>query len=740
MSRNEQNLDFSFDLDLSKYNYDSVKKRNFSIDEILGSSFENDNSENIEPTKTPEMPIPSVEASKTDNNDLDGIVINRDTNEKVHGQNEVVIQQKSIGKPTTNVNSTSESIRPKKTTLSPKKITTTQTIVNTAAFDKIKNKNKDFDIVEEVEVEQHREDDLKLSHKPEVIDEYSAEAERADVILDLRSLLNKITAKTVLIFLLLLGSFYLTIARIDNLRFLLLGQIDPTTHSKNYIISLLCFSLIAFLLNISPLFDGFKKIFTARLTFDGIALCLGVSCIVCDVYFLLNTEKFLPVIITFDVLFILMLFMNLLGKRLLVKNILANFTMFSDERLKNIVAAPNATPIDNDVMIETGNGGDVLYASKTKQVSDYMKKAFAQQDDSRKTELFYFLFFVFAMISGVSLWLFKQIDLYKLTLILTAFCSICSPVLSSWTRNLLAFRLGRFLRSHGTMIFGRESASEVADCGVLVVRDTDILSNSDISLKKMNLIDEVDSASIIATLAAFFKTVGGPLNGFFEKLSVNDLKGKYPDIQDICFHEQLGYTFVSNGMRFSVGTDEFMRQCRIDCLMERLSEGVNVYVAVDSKVVGVFTLVYQLSKRSARALQLLENENISIAVLTTDFCLRETLFTEVLFESDLLTIISDETARVCMPLCATKEKATAEIVTYNAIFGLALGLAGCDTLINNYEKHSVYQITASIFGALIIGIFGLLSPSFSFWVPFQVLLYQLIWSFPGLLMGFGLKK
>ncbi len=718
MNKDEQKIDFSVDFDLSKYHYDSAPKHSFSIDEILGNiADESVETNDMKPAEDTEQLIQKDE--------LSGIVN---------------LESETASAETEARKTNNES---KKAHLSTKKTATP--IVNTVAFDQIKAKNKNSSIVEnqinvKSEQKQNRVEDSEPTHKPEVIEEYSAETEREDVILDLKSLLNKITAKTVVMLLLLLGSFYLTIVRIENLRFLLPVQLDPSSNSANYIITLMCLSLIAFLLNISPLFDGFKKLFTARLTFDGMALCLGTACIVYNLYCLLNIEKFLPAIITFDAVFVLMLFMNLAGKRLLVKNVLANFIMFSDERSKNIVTAPNAMLIDNDVMIETGNGGDVLYASKTKRVSDFINKAFAQQGVNRKTELFYFVFFVLAMIITISLWLFKIVDLHKLTLLLTAFCAICSPALSSWVQNLLTFRVGRLLRSHSTMIFGKEGAREVTDCGVLVIRDTDILSNNDISLKNMNIIDESDELSIISVLAALFKTVGGPLDGFFEKISDSDLNGKYPDIQNICFHEQLGYTFISNNMLFSVGTDEFMRQCRIDCSVKHLSEGVNVYVAVDNRVVGSFTLVYQLPRHSARALQLLEDENISIAILTTDFCLRESMFTEVLFDSDLLTILSNETARNCMPRCNTTEKSAAEIVSYNAVFGIALGLMGCNMLINNQEKHSVYQITSSIFGAFIIAIFGLFLPSLSFWLPFQVLLYQLIWCLPGILMGFRFKK
>ncbi len=741
MGKDEFKLDLDFDL--SKYNYDSGAKRSFSIDEILGTvSTETSESKEIDILKSAQKTIQKEPDFKIENS------VKHDLPSEIKMMESDQELSKSSLETKNELKEKPAKVEVKSQGVSNKKNFSDQApVVNTAVFDQIKAKSKPLSDSGEVVCEQEKGEESKkteiisdVSHKPEVIDEYSGADEREDVIFDLQSLQNKITAKLVPMFLLLLGGLYLSFTRIEHLRFLLPTQLDPTLNPKNYLLCVSAITVIAFLMNISPLFDGLKKAFSARLTADGIALCLGITCLIYNTYFWLNAEKFIAHVITLDVIFVLMLTMNLVGKRLLVKHIAANFKMFSDERLKSIVAAPTARAIDNDVMIETGNGGDVLYAAKTKRVSDYMKKAFAEQNVNRKTDLFYFLLFALLLVSATILWLFKVLPLHNLVLLFAAFCAICSPIFSGWTRTLSVFRLGRFLRSNRTMISGREGAYQVADCGVLVVRDTDVLSNNDISLKEMNISDEIDDATVISTLAALFKKVDGPLNGFFEKLLTEDLDGAYPEICEIDYHEQLGYTFVSNDTRFSVGTNEFMRQSKIDCPFQTASEGMNVYVAVDGKVKAVFTLVYQLSKRSARALQLLESQGVSTAIITTDFCLRESLFADVLYDPDFITILSNETARSCMPISSITEDSAAEIITYNAISGLALGLVGCEKLISDYEKHGVYRITASVFGALVILVSGFFLPSLSFWLPFQILLYQMIWSIPSFLMGLKIRK
>lgn len=707
----KDNFKIELDFDLSKYSYSSENKRSFSIDDILTATSNADQPSERTKKTTEEVKLP-VES--------DPITI-----KKEEPPEKPAVKEKRTIIPT------------------PKKVEEVKPVVNTEAFDQIKSKAK---VPSEPKVH-NDEPKIEVKEVKETVtcvppaqlqEDISEQQERDDILYGLKSLLCKITAKAVIMFVFLLAGLYLTVTRIAHLRFLLPAELDPTLNPKNYLISMLALSLVCLLFNISPLFDGLKKAFTGRLTSDGIALWLGVVCILGNTYFLLNTEKFLPLVITFDVMFIVLLLMNLMGKRLLVKHIIANFKMFSDERLKTIVSSPRGMAIDNDIMIETGNGGDVLYASKTINVADFMKKAFAEQNANRRTDVFYFIFYIIILVCGLTLWLFKAIELQKMVLLLSAIYAISSPVFSVWTHTLATYRLGRFLRSNSTMISGREGALKLTDCGVLVIRDTDILSNNDVSLHSMKVSEDYDNNDVIGYLAALFKSVDGPLNGFFERLSSEEITDKYPKLSDIYFHEQMGYTFKSNGKHFAVGTDEFMKQCSVEYPIMLSGEGVNVYISVDKKMIGAFSLSYHLSRRAIRALQILENESISVAILTTDFCLRESMFADYLYDPDMVTIISKDTAKNCMPLCAPTNEASAEIITYNSLYGLALGIYGCTTILSNYDKHGVYRITATLFGALIVVILSALT-EMSFWLPFQILLYQFIWSLPNFLRGIKTK-
>jgi len=552
--------DFKIDLDfdLSKYNYESEGKPSFTLDDILGivsddnivEQSELNKSDLIDEITFPEVHIPGEKVKSADS-DLNFVYRESETPSSA--------PQPSKSEPDIDAAMPEE----KKEVIEeavPVKSTVHETpAINTAVFEQIKEKEKTdeqkadkSDQKDKIATGKTVSDDKhgEQTQKTAVSEQTKMEQEemqadaleamgREEVLLDLRRLQGKITAKAIVMFLFLLSACYLALGRISFLRFILPGVIDPDVNPFNYCVALLGLAAICFLFNISPLFDGLKKAFSARLTADGVAFCLGVACIVYDVYYVLNPEKFAPLILNFDLVFVLMLLMNLIGKRLLVKHIAANYKLISTDHLKSIISSPYGVAIDNDVMIETGNGGDVLYASKTKVVADYMGKAFAEQNVNRKTDVFYFAVYVAIVLFGVILWLFKAMELQKLITLMVAACAISSPVFATWTHMLAMFRLGKFLRLNRTMISGREGASAISDRGVLVVRDTDLIGSSDISLRAMNVREDFDTNEILRYLAALFAKVDGPLNGFFDKMLSSGNNQPIPSIKELYYHEQL---------------------------------------------------------------------------------------------------------------------------------------------------------------------------------------------------------
>lgn len=572
--------------------------------------------------------------------------------------------------------------------------------------------------------------------KSRVVEEYSSISEREDILSDLKKLLRKISLKTTVMTILFLVGAYLTIGRLGPFRFLLPQQADPNASAENYCFLFLVLSVICFFFNINPLFDGMKKMFCGRLTSDGIAFCLGLSCIGSDVYFWLHPEAFAASMINFDILFLLMLLMNLTGKRLLVKHILSNFAMFSDERPKTVISRPQSLSVNNDIMIETGDGGDVLYACRTKTVADYMKYAFGEQHTDKKTDVFYLVIYLlmFALV-GISL-VFGTITIPTALVLLTGGFAICAPIFSSWTHILGIYRLGKLLRASGTMISGREGAKAMSESGVLVVKDTDLLTDSSISLHSMKIRNGCDSVEVLTFMAALFKEAGGPLEPFFFKLLDEIQDAELPRVNDPYYHEQLGYTCRINGKRITVGTSEFLSQCGIVVHKSDAPQNSDVVcIAIDNIVSGIFILTYTVPPKTQKALSLIDAEGLSLAIVTADFNLKEAMFTSYVTDTESITILSYDTAIKCDKLYKETEIASGDIVTYDYIRGMALGLYGCNQLLTDIVAHCAYKITASMFGLIIMAVMSIMLPSPGFWLPFQILAFQFLWTIPNYFRG-----
>ena len=573
------------------------------------------------------------------------------------------------------------------------------------------------------------------------IDNQISFEEREDMLSELKRMIGKITVKLVFMALLLLVSVYLMLGQFAMTASLLPEQIRPASQPGLYCLVSLAVSVVCILINISPLFDGLKKMFQGRLVADGFSLILGLFSVLYNVYFWLNPEKFVAISLNFDVFFVLTLLLNLIGKRMLVKHIYKNYELISENRVKTVIGGAIHNAVDNDVMIETGNGGDVLYAVYTDSVSDYIRKAFSEQDKKHKTDVFYFVLYVLMLIAGLSCWLLKLMPLEKLFVCGAALLSVSATLFSACAYTRSISKLGNNLRKCGTVISNIRSAKATVESGVLVVHDTDLISGEDIALHGMQIRDGFDPTEILVSLSALYQMTGGPLDGFFSKILDEKISVKVPEIEDIYYYDRLGYTFRANGCNMAVGNTEFMRQLKVkvpDVRRNADSQKI-IYVTMGGTLAGVFGISYRLSAATTRALKIIGQEGLSVAVLTSDFNLSETLFAQATSNPDIVTLLSYETTVKCKQSFQKVLGSSANLITYDHISGISSGLLGCNLLLSSCLKHNVYKITETIFGMLCVALLFIFGNQNLEFLPIQIFVYHLIWNLPNFFRNFRIK-
>lgn len=769
------------DLDLSKYDYRDEGVSDFSLEDILGISADKTKADNKQEATAAIQSDEKKEFLKFDEFSADPfadtliakdgdeaeeptitftvpeILIEKDADEVMQervlqDETPILISDDDMAFVPNEESSFVEQVKevePQQTTK------TNQFTVNVAAFDQIKAENTEKHSKTNVAAltqspqksqaiskpaDGIKKEVINTKQKAQVIDEYSSIEEREDILSDLKLLTRKITGKIFVMAFMVLGCLYMTVGRFGPLEIILPAEIKAGAAPKMYCLIFLVLSTVCFLLNISPLFDGFRKMFRGRLTADGISFCVGICCIVYDVYLWMHPEKFAALPINFDIFFVLCLLMNLIGKRLLVKNIYANFELISKDQLKTVIKRPESCAVDNDVMVETGSGGDILYAARTKTIADYMKRAFAEQNVNRKTDVFYFVCFAAVAVLALSAWIFKVGELHKILVFLLSTVSMIAPIFSVWSHTWYTYKLGQYLRDQKTMISGREGAAALAESGVLVVMDTDVLSSEDISLLGLRVRDDYNVTDVMVTLSAFYHVIGGPMEGFFDKFYDPDDSVSLPSIEDAYYHDQLGYTFLADGKQIAIGSAEFMRHLQIDISHEADEiAGSTIYVAGENNVVGFFSVSYKLSMKTTRALQMLESEGVAVAIVSRDFNVSEKLFAKAVSDPEIITLLSDETAVECQKRCYPDKNVSADVVTYDRIHGLATGISGCSRLLLGCIKHSAYKITASVFGFVLIAAVLFLTQQPSVWLPVQIVAYHLLWNVPNFFRALKVK-
>ncbi len=627
--------------------------------------------------------------------------------------------------------------------------------VNTDVFDKIKAKSdnrhvlnkeplskKEAENVEQVQpiINTGKTNAPSEISRPQVIEEYSAPEEREDILSDLNLLLRKISIKSVIMLVLLLASLYLVLARFSLFSFMVPSVLSPLHSSNLFCVCGLAACVLGFLFNLSPLFDGFKRLFKARLTTDGINFAVGCVCILFDAYFYLNADKFLSYGFTFDFIFIFMLTFNLLSKRTLVKHIIANFELISTESVKSVISMPINRAVDNDIMIETGCGGDILYLAKTKTVSDYMKQAFSELNTGKKTDVFYFALYVLMSLAAILAWLLKAYSLEKIVVFLALGFCLCAPVFSAWSNSVMICKLGNSLRKNRTVVSSKTvAASMLGESRVLVVNDTDLLSGDDVSLLGMYIREGQDVHQILSYLSSFYVVAGGPLKGFFEKIIDDDRVKNGLPVSDIYYHDQLGYTAKINQEKVLIGNREFVESHSVEMMSVDDTDDAAIYVVLDNRVCAVLKISYNISSKTKKALDYFDVEGVALAIRTKDFNLREEMFSSLVGDSELITFLSADTGESCAPICDDVTVLPADLVTEEGVHNVAYALLGCEKKVESAMTHAVYKICASVFGLIISIILFLLTPMNHLWLPIQIALYQIVWLLPGLLRSYKIK-
>lgn len=292
--------------------------------------------------------------------------------------------------------------------------------------------------------------------------------------------------------------------------------------------------------------------------------------------------------------------------------------------------------------------------------------------------------------------------------------------------------LERRLHKLGTVLCGWQGVMGLRADGVFPVKDEDLFPAGAAKMNGVKFYGQREPDEVIAYAAALMSACGDGLATLFARL-LDSRNGHYYEPEEVRGYSN-GVGAGVNGEPVLAGTSEFMQDMGVD-----MPEGTRVkqaiYLAIDGQLCGVFAISYGKTKSAARGLgTLCSYRNLSPILVGGDFMLTES-FLEGKFGVNTRPIVFPE-RKIRQEL---REKAPREedralaMMTQEGLASSAFAVTGARAVYRAAKIGVAVHMLAGVLGLLIMLLLALVGAEYLL-TPLNVLLYELVWMVPGLLI------
>ena len=293
--------------------------------------------------------------------------------------------------------------------------------------------------------------------------------------------------------------------------------------------------------------------------------------------------------------------------------------------------------------------------------------------------------------------------------------------------------LEKQLHKLGAVLCGWHGIQAVSRKAAYPLEDKDLFPAGAAKLNGVKFYGDRDPDLVVAYATALIKANGGALVGLFSQL-LDSRNGYYYTVEHINTYSGGGIGGEIGDDAVLVGTLEFMQDMGVD-----MGEGTRVnqavYAAIDGELCGVFAVAYQKSKSTAAGLRTLCGyRGLTPVALCQDFMLTESFVKNKFGINSRRMAFPGRDVRRELSLREPEENDTViALTTKEGLAPRAYAVTGARVLKSALKAGLVIHMIGGILGLLMmavlawVGVENILTPS-------NILLYELIWMIPGLLV------
>lgn len=292
--------------------------------------------------------------------------------------------------------------------------------------------------------------------------------------------------------------------------------------------------------------------------------------------------------------------------------------------------------------------------------------------------------------------------------------------------------LERRFHALGTVLCGWQGVKALSRRTVYPLSDSDIFPAGSVKMNGVKFYGDRDPEVTISYATSLICANGGGLVGIFQQLLASRDGPKYPVENFQLYTGGIGGEIC--GESVVMGSPQFLRDLGVEIPAGTMVNQA-VYVAIDGEFSGLFAITYARMKYSAAGLNTLcSYQNVTPLITADDFILTPAFLKEK---------FGINTRRMVCPTREEKATLTSKLpgedapvlalTTRDGLAPAAYALTGARALRTACTLGLVIHLIGGILGILIMLAIAVLG-TVELLTPLNILLYQLIWMIPGLLV------
>ena len=293
--------------------------------------------------------------------------------------------------------------------------------------------------------------------------------------------------------------------------------------------------------------------------------------------------------------------------------------------------------------------------------------------------------------------------------------------------------LERRLHMVGTVLCGWRGVKGLCGKAAFPLRDEDLFPANTTKLNGVKFYGDRDPDEVVSFTTSLISAAGGGLVTVFRNM-LESRNGILHDVENFRDYGSGGIGGEVCGEPVILGTLDFLQDMGID-IPEGTMVSQAVYAAIDGQLCAVYAISYAKMRSSAAGIvSLCGNRRITPVLTGIDFMLTDSL---------LRAKFSVNTRRIAFPEQAQRSELyvfsedpdvpALALATRDDLASFAYAVSGAQALRSSSRLGVFVHLVGGILGLLIMAVLAFLGTT-ELLTPTHILLYQLVWLVPGLLI------